>query len=152
MCLTYRQYCAIIRRTKRRGKHLQGKHGGKDMNDMVNNPQHYQQGDIECIDCIKAATADKIGIEAFCVGNAIKYLYRYNQKNGLEDARKSAWYINRLIQELESEALDETEEYDCCECEYSNNEQDEYPCSKCKNNMTVHSDEWYHSSYKFKHI
>lgn len=71
------------------------------MNDNVNNPAHYTQGEIECIDCIKAATVNKTGIEAFCVGNAIKYLFRYENKNGLEDVKKAQWYINRLIQELE---------------------------------------------------
>lgn len=71
------------------------------MSDNVNHPSHYNQGGIECIDAIKAATVGKTGIEAFCVGNAIKYLWRYEEKNGLEDVHKSAWYIERLIKELE---------------------------------------------------
>lgn len=71
------------------------------MVDNVNNPTHYTQGEIECIDCIKAAIINKTGIKAFCVGNAIKYLFRYENKNGLEDVKKAQWYINRLIQELE---------------------------------------------------
>lgn len=71
------------------------------MSDMVNHPQHYNQGGIECIDAIKAATIGKTGIEAFCIGNAIKYLWRYEKKNGLEDVKKAQVYINRLIQELE---------------------------------------------------
>ena len=71
------------------------------MNDNVQHPAHYTQGEIECIDCIKAATVNKIGIEAFCVGNAIKYLFRYENKNGIEDVNKARWYINRLIQEVE---------------------------------------------------
>ena len=51
--------------------------------DMVNHPAHYTQGGIECIDCIKSAIVGKVGIEAFCVGNAIKYLFRYEEKNGI---------------------------------------------------------------------
>lgn len=70
--------------------------------DMVNHPSHYTQGGIECIDCIKSATVGKVGIEAFCVGNAIKYLFRYEEKNGVEDVKKARWYINRLIEELEN--------------------------------------------------
>ena len=70
--------------------------------DMVNHPSHYTQGGIECIDCIKSATVGKIGIEAFCVGNAIKYLFRYEEKNGVEDVKKARWYIDRLIKELEN--------------------------------------------------
>lgn len=70
--------------------------------DMVCHPPHYNQGGIECIDAIKAATVNKRGIEAVCVANVIKYLFRYETKNGLEDVRKAAWYIDRLIAELEA--------------------------------------------------
>lgn len=69
--------------------------------DNVSHPAHYCQGGIECIDAIKAATVGKTGIEAFCVGNAIKYLFRYETKNRIEDVRKAAWYVNRLIAELD---------------------------------------------------
>ena len=70
--------------------------------DMVNHPAHYNQGGIECIDCIKSAIVGKVGIEAFCAGNAIKYLWRYEEKNGVEDVKKARWYIDRLIKELEN--------------------------------------------------
>ena len=69
--------------------------------DMVNHPQHYTQGCIECIDALKAATVGKRGIEAVCVANVIKYLWRYEEKNGIEDVRKAKWYIERLLKELE---------------------------------------------------
>ena len=70
--------------------------------DAVEHPVHYTQGGVECIDAIKAATVGKNGIEAVCTANAIKYLWRYEAKNGLEDVKKAAWYVNRLIQELEA--------------------------------------------------
>ena len=69
--------------------------------DMVNHPAHYTQGGIECIDALKAATVSKTGIEAVCTANAIKYLWRYEEKNGIEDVKKARWYIDRLIKELE---------------------------------------------------
>ena len=69
--------------------------------DMVNHPSHYTQGGIECIDALKAATVSKTGIEAICTANAIKYLWRYEEKNGIEDVKKARWYIDRLIKELE---------------------------------------------------
>ena len=69
--------------------------------DMVNHPQHYTQGGIECIDALKAATVGKRGIDAVCVANVIKYLWRYEEKNGIEDVRKAKWYIERLLKELE---------------------------------------------------
>ena len=69
--------------------------------DMVNHPVHYTQGGIESIDALKAATVSKTGIEAVCTANAIKYLWRYEEKNGIEDVKKARWYIDRLIKELE---------------------------------------------------
>ena len=71
-------------------------------NDVVNHPSHYTQGCIECIDALKAATVSKTGIEAVCTANVIKYLWRYEEKNGIEDVKKARWYIDRLIKELEN--------------------------------------------------
>lgn len=70
------------------------------MNDMVNHPAHYTAGGIECIDALKAATVGLEGIQAVCTANAIKYLWRWKFKNGIEDLKKAIWYINRLIEEL----------------------------------------------------
>ena len=64
--------------------------------DNVNSPSHYQ-GKVECIDCIESATAGLNGIEAFCTGNAIKYLYRWKKKNGIEDLKKAKYYIDKII-------------------------------------------------------
>jgi hypothetical protein len=69
--------------------------------DMVNSPPHYNQAGIECIYAIAAATSGKTGIEAVCVANVIKYLWRYELKNGVEDVKKARWYLDRLIGELE---------------------------------------------------
>lgn len=69
------------------------------MNDNVNHPSHYTQGGIECIEAIKAATCTKRGIEAVCVANVIKYLWRCEEKNGIEDMEKAQWYLNKLIEE-----------------------------------------------------
>lgn len=71
------------------------------MTDNVNHPSHYTQGGVECIDAITAATVKKTGIEAVCTANIIKYLWRYELKNGLEDVKKAQWYLNRLIAGLE---------------------------------------------------
>lgn len=73
---------------------------GQDI-DVVNHPPHYTKGRIECIDAIDSATTGKSGIEAVCVANIIKYLFRYEEKNGLEDVKKAQWYINKLISELD---------------------------------------------------
>ena len=85
------------------GSHLKNEEVKMDENvpDMVNHPQHYTQGGIECIDALKAATVGKRGIEAVCVANIIKYCWRYEEKNGIEDVRKAKFYIERLLKELE---------------------------------------------------
>ena len=69
--------------------------------DMVSAPPHYNQAGVECIDAIAAATSGKSGIEAVCVANVIKYLWRYELKNGVEDVKKARWYLDRLIGGLE---------------------------------------------------
>lgn len=74
---------------------------GQDV-DVINHPSHYTKGSIECIDAIDSATAGKTGIEAVAVANVIKYLWRYEEKGGLESVRKAKWYLNKLISELES--------------------------------------------------
>lgn len=70
--------------------------------DIVNHPSHYTQGSIECIEAIKAATVNLKGIEAVCTANAIKYLWRWKEKNGVTDLDKAIWYINKLKKEVEN--------------------------------------------------
>ena len=72
--------------------------------EMVQHPAHYNQGKVECIDAMAAATVNKRGIEAICVSNVIKYLWRYEAKNGLEDVKKAQFYLNRLVDELEAKS------------------------------------------------
>ena len=67
--------------------------------DNVNHPSHYTQGNIECIDAIKEATKHLTGIEAFCVGNVYKYLWRCELKNGDEDVDKAEWYFKKFKSE-----------------------------------------------------
>ena len=68
------------------------------MSNNVDHPNHYQsETGIEVIDVIKAFTSELSGEEAFCIGNAIKYICRYSKKNGTEDLEKAKWYINRAI-------------------------------------------------------
>lgn len=69
------------------------------MSDAIN-PTHYTRGSVECIDAIEAATVDKRGIEAACTANIIKYLWRYEAKNGIEDVKKARWYLERLLAHL----------------------------------------------------
>ena len=61
------------------------------------NPQHYRQGSLEVIDAIES-----MGL-GYHEGNVVKYLARWRYKNGVEDLRKARWYLERLIETVESE-------------------------------------------------
>ena len=70
--------------------------------DNVNHPSHYDTGKYECID-VMLETQGKEAVQDFCICNAFKYLYRHNNKNGLEDVKKAIWYLNKFV-ELEEES------------------------------------------------
>lgn len=70
--------------------------------DVVDKPKHYNLGKVECIDAIESATIGKTGLAAVCTGNVIKYVWRCEEKNGLEDLKKAKWYLERLIAHEES--------------------------------------------------
>ena len=58
----------------------------------MNHPPHYTKGSIECIDYINAWGMD------YLQGNIIKYVTRYELKNGVEDLKKAQFYLNMLIE------------------------------------------------------
>lgn len=66
--------------------------------DLVNHPPHYTShpSGVECIQITEHMP--------FCLGNAIKYLWRCDGKNGVEDLRKAEWYVRREIAKREAEA------------------------------------------------
>ena len=67
--------------------------------DVINNPSHYNQGGLECIDYIEQQlTAEQF--EGYLAGNSIKYLQRYQYKNGVEDLKKHQWYVEKLIKAM----------------------------------------------------
>ena len=72
--------------------------------DNVNCPKHYCKGGVESIDFVKAAVSNLSGFEAVCVANIIKYMWRYKEKNGLEDVMKAAKYLEWLQEEVEKNA------------------------------------------------
>ena len=72
------------------------------MPDNVNHPEHYT-GKFECIEVM----IETQGIDAvldFCICNAFKYLYRHRKKNGIEDIKKSKWYIDKYLEIVEKVA------------------------------------------------
>ena len=71
------------------------------MQDMINNPLHYNTSEIECIDAIEAMLGDDF--PAYLQGNITKYIWRFKHKNGVEDLKKAQWYLNKLINQYEME-------------------------------------------------
>lgn len=70
------------------------------MTDNVNHPKHYTQGGVECIDALAAAMINLQGLDAVCTANAIKYLWRWGQKNGVEDLKKPAGISTNWLKKM----------------------------------------------------
>lgn len=68
------------------------------IDDAVNHPGHYcsHPSGVECI-----AITEHMN---FCVGNAMKYLWRAGLKaDAIEDLEKARWYIGREIERIKME-------------------------------------------------
>lgn len=68
----------------------------KRAHDAVNHPRHYcsHPSRVECIEIVEHFS--------FCVGNAVKYLWRAGLKSedAREDLLKARWYIERELDRL----------------------------------------------------
>lgn len=71
--------------------------------DMVNHPSHYTSGGVECIDAITAALSKYDDpVDAWLVGQVIKYLWRAPLKSKYdEDIKKAQFYLNRLVEKID---------------------------------------------------
>ena len=67
-------------------------YGTEEKNNI--NPDHYGNSGIDVISFCQANNLD------FMQGNVIKYVFRYKNKNGLEDLEKAKEYIDRMIENL----------------------------------------------------
>lgn len=74
------------------------------MPDNVNRPSHYQgEFGLKAIDVVKNFAGDLTAVQGFYWGNAMKYLLRFQKKNGLEDLKKARKNLDWLIDEMEGE-------------------------------------------------
>lgn len=69
------------------------------MSDPVNHPSHYTShpSGVECITITQHHN--------FCIGNAMKYLWRQGLKNGepnIRDLQKAVWYINAELSRIQT--------------------------------------------------
>jgi hypothetical protein len=72
----------------------------QSMLDPVNQPEHYRQGNIECIEAIEAALTPE-EFRGYCKGNVLKYVWREKHKGGTQSLQKAAWYLQHLIEYTE---------------------------------------------------
>jgi hypothetical protein len=81
------------------------------MTDNVNKPPHYtaHPSGVECIQITEHMN--------FCLGNALKYIWRAGLKqNEVEDLKKAVWYINREIERIENGKEEGVREHNSREC------------------------------------
>ena len=64
--------------------------------EMVNSPDHYNSGKIECIDAMESMLSREEFI-GYLRGNAFKYQWRFLHKGkAQEDLKKAQWHLNKL--------------------------------------------------------
>ncbi|HFU4217775.1 TPA: DUF3310 domain-containing protein [Streptococcus suis] len=79
--------------------------GRQEQFDNITQPKHYQgKYGMEALDVVKNFIGGLVGERAYYWGNVIKYLLRFQQKNGVEDLKKARQHLDWLIE------LEETDE------------------------------------------
>ena len=79
------------------------------MNDNVQNPSHYNNdSSIEAIDAIEASMSQE-EFRGYLKGSFQKYVWRWDKKHTdtklqVEDLKKAQWFLNKLIQNAETES------------------------------------------------
>lgn len=87
------------------------------MKDNIN-PNHYKNRKHECIEFTRLLN--------FNLGNAFKYIWRFEHKNGKEDLEKAVWYLQDQIRTMPAMPIITPRSYDlmvdkaeCCGFEYT---------------------------------
>ena len=65
------------------------------MTDHINKPNHYTQGEVEFIHAIESTLTPEQFI-GYLKAQCMKYLWRFELKNGCEDLAKSQWYLSKI--------------------------------------------------------
>jgi hypothetical protein len=65
--------------------------------DFINKPAHYHKNGIDVI-AFAELQFDKTELKGFCRINILKYVTRYDRKNGVDDLKKASHYLDKLIE------------------------------------------------------
>ena len=71
-------------------------------NDMVDDPNHYQAGGLECIDVMEQLYGRE-AVESWIKLTIFKYIWRADKKNGAQDVDKIRWYSEKLVKMLKED-------------------------------------------------
>lgn len=76
------------------------------MDDLINRPPHYADRRYEAIDVIEDAISRASNpVLANCQGQVLRYILRmWDKDQPAINALKARWYLNRLIDKLDSDA------------------------------------------------
>lgn len=70
--------------------------------DNIKSPNHYiSNKGFEVFDVQEAYIHDLKGMSASYWCNVVKYILRFQMKNGVEDLKKAKYYLEKLIEEQE---------------------------------------------------
>lgn len=77
---------------------------GTATQDIVNHPNHYNSYTREVIDTMQGSMTPE-EFKGYLKGNVMKYINRYQFKNGVEDLKKAQWYLNKLTEVVDKDEL-----------------------------------------------
>ena len=75
------------------------------MKEDIVNPKRYTQNKLECWDFWVKAGLDPL------IASAVKYVWRYKYKNGIEDLNKARVFLEKAIEEVQKGTIYHSEKY-----------------------------------------
>lgn len=75
------------------------------MKEDIINPKRYTQNKLECWDFWVKAGLDPL------IASAVKYVWRYKYKNGIEDLKKAKVFLEKAIEEVQKGTIYHSEKY-----------------------------------------
>ena len=128
------------------------------MGDNVNHPDHYQNiAGVEAIDILNDVVKDLPGKQAAMLWNTLKYLLRFQKKNGLEDLKKAQNYLQWLIDDIEAVQEDKSKPLTPIEdtddvWNLIDNHEDGYISYQCKRMSSLFKDVYADGTVKYDDI